>query len=262
MLLSIDVSHPEAGASRELRSIAAVVGSVDGSLGQYVAHISAQERRLEIVDALEEAVYRLIGSFRERNGNTMPEHIIVYRDGVSDTQFASVLERELTSIKAAIDGYKTDVKTKVSFVICQKAHHTRFVYESASQGAMNLCPGVCVDGSVDSSLDASNNITSAAFNEFYLTSHTALQGTSKPTKYSLIYDEIGIKLSELELLTYWITYTYCRCNKSVSMATPCYYAHWAAKRARCLLSAGASETELNKISTIWADTKYSSMFFV
>jgi hypothetical protein len=107
-------------------------------------------------------------------------------------------------------------------------------------------------------------------------------GTAKPTKYTLIYDEIKMtvspirrtstrvkshsittrstpllpsvsplflsplflffpyplfpsllflshQLSELELITYWSTYTYCRCNKSVSLATPAYYAHWAAK---------------------------------
>ena len=34
-----------------------------------------------------------------------------------------------------------------------------------------------------------------------------------------------LQLSELELLTYWTTYLYCRCNKSVSYATPAYYAH-------------------------------------
>ena len=58
------------------------------------------------------------------------------------------------------------------------------------------------------------------------------QGTAKPCKYALIFDEIGFKLSELELLTYWTTYLYARCNKSVSYATPAYYAHWASKRAK------------------------------
>ena len=33
-----------------------------------------------------------------------------------------------------------------------------------------------------------------ALNEFYLNSHVAIQGTSKPCKYSLIYDEIGFKV--------------------------------------------------------------------
>jgi hypothetical protein len=42
--------------------------------------------------------------------------------------------------------------------------------------------------------------------------------------------QIGLKMSELQLLTYWTTYLYCRANKSVSYAAPAYYAHWASKR--------------------------------
>jgi hypothetical protein len=28
-------------------------------------------------------------------------------------------------------------------------------------------------------------------------------GTAKPCKYTLVYDEVGFKVRELELLTYW-----------------------------------------------------------
>ena len=99
-------------------------------------------------------------------------------------------------------------------------------------------------------------------NEFYLNSHVAIQGTAKPCKYSLIYDEVGFKISELELLTYWSCYLYARCNKSVSIATPAYYAHWASKRARHLVAAGASPADLNKISSNWAEPGKPSMFFI
>jgi eukaryotic translation initiation factor 2C len=70
-----------------------------------------------------------------------------------------------------------------------------------------------------------DSIVSARLNEFYLNSHHSLQGTAKACKYSLIYDEIGLRISEVELLTYWSTYLYARCTKSVSYATPAYYAH-------------------------------------
>ena len=48
---------------------------------------------------------------------------------------------------------------------------------------------------------STKSITCANMNDFYLNSHAAIQGTSKPCKYSLICDEVGFKLSELELLT-------------------------------------------------------------
>lgn len=125
----------------------------------------------------------------------------------------------------------------------------------------------------------------SSINEFYLNSHIAIQGTSKPCKYSLIYDEIGFKvasmtiylfffycmydgchvlqMSELELLTYWLTYLYCRCTKSVSYATPAYYAHWAARRGKVLLTAGATSDQLKELSKSWlAEDMLPGMYFI
>jgi eukaryotic translation initiation factor 2C len=98
--------------------------------------------------------------------------------------------------------------------------------------------------------------------EFYLNSHTAIQGTSKPTKYTLVYDEIGFKLGELELMSYWLCYLYVRCTKSVSIVTPAYYAHWAAKRGKNILDGGGTEDDLKRISDVFSSPDKFSMFFV
>lgn len=57
MVIGIDVSHPEQGTERP--SMAAVVGSMDGSLCQYVAHISSQTGKVEMVLALTDAIRSL-----------------------------------------------------------------------------------------------------------------------------------------------------------------------------------------------------------
>ena len=261
MLVGMDVSHAEPGSDKE--SMAAVVASMDGRACQYVAHISSQSARMEILSALEPAMVKLLDCFMKRNGNRLPATIIVYRDGVGDGQFEQVVQREIPAIKGALQilGYKDDV-CKIAMVICQKGHHTRLVYEeSVTDGKpvyINPCPGLVIDGS-----GGAESITSGKYNEFYLNSHAAIQGTAKPCKYALVYDEIGLKLSELELLTYWTCYLYCRCNKSVSYCTPAYYAHWASKRAKNLFAAGGSSQDLIEISEKWAETgALSTMFFV
>jgi hypothetical protein len=43
--------------------------------------------------------------------------------------------------------------------------------------------------------DAVGSITAPNMNEFYLNAHAAILGTSKPCKYDLIYDEIGLEVS-------------------------------------------------------------------
>ena len=74
---------------------------------------------------------------------------------------------------------------------------------------------------------------------------------------------IILQMSELELLTYWLTYLYCRCTKSVSYATPAYYAHWAARRGKVLLNAGVSSSELTAMSQSWLkEDMLPGMYFI
>jgi eukaryotic translation initiation factor 2C len=253
MLVGIDVSHPEPGMIRD--SMAAVVGSMDGSATKYVAHISSQAGRQEMVGALVEAMGCLFTAFRARNGNRMPETVIVYRDGVSEGQYDQVLQHELPQIHTAIElqGYAVEA-VRVVIVVCTKGHRTRLVCsDNAGSGYVNPCPGLVVD----------SHITSDSLNEFYLNSHAAIQGTAKPCRYTLLYDELGFKMSELQLLTYWTTYLYARCNKSVSYATPAYYAHWASKRGKELLAAGATVEQLRNISDVCSRVdNRNNMFFL
>lgn len=148
--------------------------------------------------------------------------------------------------------------SKISIIICQKRHKARFVFENAPGRYQNCCPGVVIDASVGPN---GVSVASGTVNEFYLNSHVAIQGTAKTCKYTLIYDEIGFKISELEIMTYWMCYLYARCNRSVSLATPAYYAHWASKRAKCLFAAGARDTDLHTISSAWAASR-TPMFFI
>jgi hypothetical protein len=186
MLVGMDVSHAEGGSDRD--SIAAIVASMDGRACQYAAHISIQTGRVEMINCVEDAMVTLFNSFKARNNGQMPSTIIVYRDGVADGQFEEVLEKELPPMKSALQlmGYLDAVK--IAIVICQKGHHTRLVFED-NDAYINPCPGLVVDAT-----GGTNSIVSAKYNEFYLNSHSAIQGTAKPCKYALIYDEIGFKV--------------------------------------------------------------------
>ncbi len=188
----------------------------------------------------------------------MPRRIIIYRDGVSDNQFEKVLEKELTAYKEALmqRGYGED-SVQIAIIMCQKRHNTRLVYQSddgrmgGDKEYINPCVGLCVDARTSFTVDPDSIhgndpvgcINTPGLNEFYLNSHAAVLGTSKPCKYVLIYDEIGLKvgssyifyriyknyfdqlccvpqLAEIELLTFWTTHLYNRCTRSVSYATP------------------------------------------
>jgi eukaryotic translation initiation factor 2C len=186
MFMGIDVSHPEIGGTGE--SVAAVVASTDRDLRDYAARISVQESRREIVSQLEDHVLELLKLFKSKN-RQIPKTIIVYRDGVSEGQFQQVLEREVPCIKGAVEamGYPEDY-VKIVVIVCQKGHHTRlFLKDVRSDGYLNPYPGLVVDARC-----GEQSICTPYFNEFYLNSSVAIQGTAKPCKYALIRDEVGM----------------------------------------------------------------------
>ena len=72
--------------------------------------------------------------------------------------------------------------------------------------------------------------------QYYLhTAHGGLQGTTKPTHYFVVHDEIGFKADELQNLTNAISYMFARATKAVSLVSPAYYADLACERGRCYL---------------------------
>jgi hypothetical protein len=197
MMVGMDVSHAEIGSKGQ--SVAAVVATMDNKLAQYGAHISIQPPRVEMIQQLAEAMKSLLESYKRRNKNFMPENIVVYRDGVSDTQFDQVLTQELPAIKEALALMGViEGSVKLCIVICQKKHHTRLFYEHGGNSYTNVCPGIVVDAS-----GGEKSITSGTYNEFYINSHIAIQGTAKPCKYTLIYDEIGLKVFSMILIFKW-----------------------------------------------------------
>ena len=130
-------------AGQDQPSLAAVVGSLDGSLSQYAAHLSANAPRVEMIASLEDSMVFLLRAFKERNKNKIPETIVVYRDGVADGQFQQVIDIEVPAIKGAVMllGYPEDA-VKIAVVVCQKRHHTRLVYEESGTGScVNPCAG-------------------------------------------------------------------------------------------------------------------------
>lgn len=54
-----------------------------------------------------------------------PTKIVMYRDGVSESQFLEVLSHELKAIRDACTEVQEDYTPGITFVVVQKRHHTR-----------------------------------------------------------------------------------------------------------------------------------------
>jgi len=235
MLIGADVTHPPPGSDNP--SIAGVVGSLDGNCAKYATRILVQGPRDEIISELDRAVKELLQEF-ERNTRKKPERIVFYRDGVSEGQFATVMDQELPLLRKAFrDVSQNEYQPLVTFVVVQKRHNTR-LFPKPGEGDRkgNILPGTVVDRDICHPFEF----------DFYLNSHEGLQGTVRPSHYHVLMDENKFQADQLQILTHHLCYLFCRCTRSVSVCPPAYYAHLAAERGRLLCSAyssSGSETE-------------------
>ena len=94
---------------------------------RYAATVRVQKHRQEIIEDLSAMVKEHLVMFYKSTGGYKPCRIIMYRDGVSEGQFAQVLQFELTAIREACIKLEADYKPGITFVVVQKRHHTRLV---------------------------------------------------------------------------------------------------------------------------------------
>ncbi|KAG0027885.1 Eukaryotic translation initiation factor 2C [Podila clonocystis] len=222
ILIGADVSHPGPGDT-ERPSIAAMVASMDSMVSRYATSIRVQKARVETITHFENMATELLKCFFQSN-RRWPQRILFYRDGVSEGQFAEVVKHEVAALKAACSKLQAGYAPKITFVIVQKRHHTRFfpIHPRDADGSSNCKPGLVVDSGITHPIEF----------DFYLQSHAGLLGTSRSCHYHVLVDENRFTADGLQELSNKLCYIYARCTRSVSMVPPVYYAHLVAARAR------------------------------
>ncbi|CAA7061179.1 unnamed protein product [Microthlaspi erraticum] len=225
IIIGMDVSHGSPGQS-DVPSIAAVVSSREWPLiSKYRACVRTQSPKVELIDNLfnpvsgttkDDGIMReLLNDFRSCS-NRKPEHIIIFRDGVGESQFKQVLNIELAQMMQACKFLDDTWDPKFTMIIAQKNHHTKFFQADKSDN--NVPPGTIID----------SKICHPHNNDFFLCAHRGSMGTTRPVHYHVLYDEIGFSTDELQELVHSLSYVYQRSTTAVSLVAPVYYAHLAA----------------------------------
>ncbi|XAR59394.1 hypothetical protein NMG60_11015220 [Bertholletia excelsa] len=218
MFVGVDVNHPAPGNST-FPSIAAVVATMNWpAANRYAARICPQHHRKEKVLNFGIMCKELIQAYARIN-KEKPKRIVVFRDGVSESQFGMVLNEELHDLKTTI--CEENYKPTITLVVAQKRHQTR-LFQQAGGAIGNVPPGTVVDTVITDLFDF----------DFYLCSQYGSIGTSKPTHYYVLWDEHKFTSDELQKLIYHLCFTSARCTKPISLVPPVHYADLAAYRGR------------------------------
>jgi eukaryotic translation initiation factor 2C len=242
MFFGIDCTHIT--CSRERPSIAAIIGSKDSTSTQYAGRVVQQfspkgKIALEIIKDLHILVGELLREFSNHNSR-LPNKLVFYRAGVDDGSFQKVLDNELRAIQRACQElYGHNQLPQICFVIVKRRHNTRFfAWDKQSNQTNNIQPGTVID----------TDIVSPNGFDFYLNSHAAIQGTSRPVLYQVLYDEIGFTSDEIQQLTNYLCHTDVRCTKAVSVPAPVHYATLCVSRGLNLDYEGQMANEQRSIA--------------
>ncbi|KAL8246612.1 hypothetical protein R6Q59_007828 [Mikania micrantha] len=224
IIFGMDVSHGAPGRS-DVPSIAAVVSSRNWPfVSRYRASVRSQSSRAEMIDGLfkpvapnkdEGMIRELVEDFYQCTPKLKPNNIIIFRDGVSESQFNQVLNVELEQIMAACKFLDNLWEPKFMLIIAQKTHHTKFFQNNSDY---NVPPGTIVD----------NEVCHPKYNDFYLCAQNGPIGTTRPTHYHVLLDQIGFSADQLQELVHSLSYVYQRSTSAISVVAPICYAHLAA----------------------------------
>jgi len=228
IIIGADVEHPRSGMGGR-PSIAAVVASMDRYSAQYATRVAAQKAASDI-QQLPNMLRELFLAYYE-NTKRKPEHVVYYRDGVSEGQMFDILQTEMRALRKAFKMISEDYNPPVTFVVVNKRHHLRAFAANPRDADRkgNVMPGTVIDTGV---------VNPHQF-DFFLYGHSGIQGTTVPAHYTVLHDENKMSAEDIQRLTYHLGYTFSRCTRSVSFVTPVYYAHLAAARARFFLNDGS-----------------------
>lgn len=217
MIIGIDVTHPGSSALTDSPSIAAVVGSVDDEFAQWPVSFNVnyplpkdedrkdgkRKQANEQVLDLKELVYQRLKAYYDYKGRRqIPDKLIVYRDGLSESQFEMCRTQELPKIQAALSqivqqyGVSGAVNPPILLICAVKRHHTRLYRHQHTHSNLlingknnnqNPLPGTLV----------TSGITYGRGQDFFLISQNAIKGTARPTHYVVLSNESNHHLQDI-----------------------------------------------------------------
>jgi len=168
--------------------------------------------------------------------NTLPETIIVFRDGVSDSQMDTVAQYEgnqfvntfqkLDDTTSSSDSgsdsssvrkkfakiIETGYNPQFAYIIVQKRISTRIMTPNHE----NPPPGTILD----------HTVTRYRFKDFFLVPQAVTQGTVTPTHMVVVHENGDcLDADTIQKLAYKLTHMYFNWPGTVRVPAPCQYAH-------------------------------------
>lgn len=196
-------------------TVACSIVTYNADCDAFSAQVRLQPGRDEIIPELSAMVEDHLKIFYTKNNSTYPERIQIFRDGISEGQYAAAYITSTTPSSKPANASKKTYRPRILVCICAKRQNTRF---------FGSRPDVDRSGSLPSGLVVDRSNTHPYAFDFFLQAHQGRVGTARPTHSICLLDELAITPDQLQQLVHNLFYSFSRCTRSVSLVPVCYIA--------------------------------------
>ncbi|KAJ8366982.1 hypothetical protein AAFF_G00334210 [Aldrovandia affinis] len=209
MVIGVDVHHD---TSKKNRSVMGFVASLNSLLTRWYSRVTFQMPHEEMINGFRVCLLAALQKYYELN-HTFPEKIVVYRDGVSDSQISTVEKFEIPQLLKCFETFP-NYEPKLAFIVVQKRISTT-LYSCSDNRFGTPPPGTVLD----------HTVTNREWVDFYLMAHHIRQGCGLPTHYISVYNTANLSPDHLQRLTFKMCHMYWNWPGTIRVPAPCKYAH-------------------------------------
>jgi aubergine-like protein len=207
----MDVHHDTVN---QRESVLGFSASLNPDFTKYYSTIRKQAKVGEEISAAVEDCFKeaIVNFYEETKKRFLPSLIIVFRDGVSDSQEDLVRSIEVAGLKKIIAGFQ-GYDPEIIYMVVRKGIDQRFFQSNKGQywnpkaGTVILDPMICDDST------------------FYLITSTVTQGNAAPVKYRIIENTSNVSKAVLAKFSYGLSHLYYNWKGAIKIPAPIQLSH-------------------------------------
>lgn len=225
------------------------MGTINNNFTQYFSRAKLMPVNTQSINSLEDIMTKWIQTYFKKN-TSLPDTLIVYRDGVGEGQIVKILDMELPSLQKAIETAAKKVRPgyspEVIFLLANKKVPQRMFENPGAYGRgrggkggskiSNPPPGSIVAGPM------------SRYNfDFFMVPQWVNQGTATPTHYVVVHNKSKLSAEALYTLTYEQCYNYYNWTGAVRIPASLMYANKLATMVGEYLKATPTDDQLSSM---------------
>ncbi|CAL2040004.1 unnamed protein product [Caenorhabditis brenneri] len=161
---------------------------------------------------------------KNRQSKVKPQRVIIYFHGINEAMFPTVRNSYVEICEKVFYQRGKTYKPELTIIASTKLHNERLYMDDRGE-IRNLEPGTVV----------SSVIVSPVYNEFFHTGNRPFRGTTKPTKYTVVYAPEPVNMEQIQTLTNDLCYDSQIIRAPISVPTPIHIAMDCAERGSAIM---------------------------